>query len=216
LAVANYHDAHGHYPPAYLADADGRPMHSWRVLLLPYLEQYALYEQYDFSQPWDSPKNLALADKMPEVYALHGNYEPGLTITNYLAVVGPETMWPGPAPRQAEEITDEISSTILVVENVGAGVHWMSPRDLAFSSMSFAMNSPQGVSSKYVDPAVAMTDGSIRRLSKDLPPSALKALLTVAGGEEVRQHEGRFDLLPDGRDRPLAPPVQPSDSHAMD
>jgi hypothetical protein len=207
LAVANYHDAHGHYPPAYLADAAGRPMHSWRVLLLPYLEQKPLYDRYDFSQPWDSPKNLALAAEMPAVYALHGEYEPGVTITNYLAVVGPETTWPGQTPRRSDEITDDLSATILVVENVGADVHWMAPRDLSFSTMSFAVDRPDGVSSKYADPAVVMLDGSLHRLREDLPPSTLKALLTVAGGEDIHEYAARRELLPDGRDRALTPTV---------
>ena len=81
----------------------------------------------------------------------------------------------------------------------------MAPHDLAFSTMSFDVNSPDGVSSKYVDPAVVMLDGSLHRLPQDLPPTALKALLTVAGGEDVKQHAGQWTLLADGRDRPLAP-----------
>jgi hypothetical protein len=61
LAVANYHDVKGHYPPAYIADANGKPMHSWRVLILPYLEENELFEKYDFTQPWNSEANLRLA-----------------------------------------------------------------------------------------------------------------------------------------------------------
>jgi hypothetical protein len=57
IALQNYHDVHGQLPPAYLPDSRGRPMHSWRVLLLPFLEMQALYDQYDFNEPWDGPNN---------------------------------------------------------------------------------------------------------------------------------------------------------------
>ena len=55
-----YEDEHGCFPPAYVADASGRPMHSWRVLILPYLDQQQLYDQYDFSEPWNGPNNQQL------------------------------------------------------------------------------------------------------------------------------------------------------------
>jgi hypothetical protein len=107
----------------------------------------------------------------------------------------------------SDDVTDELSSTILVVENLGAGVPWMEPRDLTFSAMSFAINRPDGVSSKYVDPAVAMLDSSLHRLTKNLSADTLRGLLTVSGGEDLREHEGQWTLLEDGRDRPLAPPA---------
>jgi hypothetical protein len=206
LAVANYHDQHGQYPPAYLADAQGRPAHSWRVLLLPYLEHQDLYRQYSFDEPWDGPHNRRLAARMPEVYALDGEHAPGRSTTNYLAVVGPETVWPSPGQRTKQDVTDDPSKTILIVENLGMGVHWMEPRDLAFARMNFAINSPDGVSSKYVDSAVVLLDGNVRRLQQDLPPATLKAMLTIAGGESIGAGPGGAgSLLPDGRDREIAP-----------
>ena len=58
LAFHNYHQAYGQFPPAFIADDNGTPMHSWRVLILPYIEQQALYNAYDFSEPWNGPKKL--------------------------------------------------------------------------------------------------------------------------------------------------------------
>ena len=60
LALRNYHTAYGCFPPAYVADKNGRPMHSWRVLILPFLKEDPLYKQYKFSEPWDGPNNKKL------------------------------------------------------------------------------------------------------------------------------------------------------------
>lgn len=207
MAVANYHEAHGHYPPAYILGPDGRPWHSWRVLILPYLEHGELFKEYDFAEPWDGPKNRRLAERMPKLYAFHGDERPGNTTANYLAVVGPETVWPGPSTVSSDAVTDGLGVTILIVENQGAGVHWMEPRDLSLADMNFAVNSPGGVNSKYSDPAVAMLDGSLHRLGRYLSPETLRALLTIRGGESVRSDgAGGWEWLPDGRQRPVRQP----------
>lgn len=68
MAVANYRSTFGGYPPAYIADCDGRPMHSWRVLILPFLEQQNLYAAYHFDEPWDGPNNRKLAGRIGQVF----------------------------------------------------------------------------------------------------------------------------------------------------
>ena len=68
LAMQDYHDVYGCFPPAYTTDKNGRPMHSWRVVLLPFLCREDLYEQYDFNEPWDSPKNIEVFRHMPDVF----------------------------------------------------------------------------------------------------------------------------------------------------
>lgn len=179
-------------------------MHSWRVLLLPYLEHQALYDEYDFAESWDGAKNRKLAARMPRIYAFHGDERPDNTTTNYLAVIGPETVWPGPSTVTERDVSDGSGTTILLVENWGAGVHWMEPRDLRFADMDFTVNSSRGVSSKYQDPAVAMLDGQLYRLRKDLAPKTLRALLTIRGGEKLEPDgAGGWQWLPDGRLREL-------------
>src|SRR5579863_9248252 len=69
LALHNYHDAFGSFPPAFVADANGKPMHSWRVLILPYLDQLPLYKEYNFSEPWDGPNNSRLLNRMPPAFS---------------------------------------------------------------------------------------------------------------------------------------------------
>jgi Protein of unknown function (DUF1559) len=113
LAVAGYVDQHKRYPPAYLADKHGRPMHSWRLLILPYIEQNDLYKKYNFDEPWDGPANRKLASLMPRIYALHGEERAENTTTNYLAVVGPETIWQGSTGVPFDGVKDGSSNTIL-------------------------------------------------------------------------------------------------------
>lgn len=199
MAVVNYHAANGSYPPAFITDENGNPKHSWRVLILPYLEEQELFDRYDFTQPWNSAANLNLATEMPPVYAFHGEYNPGVVTTNYLAVVGENTVWPGASPRTADEVTDQHSTTIMLVENAGENVHWMEPRDLHADSMSLVVNDPKGVSSKYLAPAVAMLDDSLRRLEDELPENVFRAMLTVNGGERIESTGDGWRLLPDGR-----------------
>ena len=207
MAVANYHEDYGVYPPAYIADEKGTPIHSWRVLLLPYIEQRELYAQYDFTKPWNDPVNLKIANQMPQTYMLHGDFQPGMTTTNYLVVTGESTVWPDTKSMSHEQVTDDPGSTIQIVENLGLHVHWMEPRDLSLDSMSFQINDPAGVSSKYESPAVVMVDGRITQLDKDLPTETLKALLTATGGEQLQETDRKWKLLQDGRDRKEAKPA---------
>ena len=200
MAVANYYDVNHRYPPPYIAGPDGRPWHSWRVLILPYIEERDLYQEYDFAEPWDGPNNSKLAGRMPQVFAFHGSHRSGNTTTNYLAVVGDETAWPGTKRVTKSDVTDGPSSTIMVVENLGAEVHWMEPRDLRLADMEMRLNTPAGVGSSYDDPAVVMVDGSVQRLRSSLEPAVLRALLTINAGEPLKSDlSDGWELLLDGR-----------------
>ena len=206
MAVANYHDTEGHYPPAFVTDKTGRRMHSWRVLILPYIEADDLYKQYDFNEPWDGPNNSKLAGRMPKIFAFPGDYKPGTTTTNYLAVVGPNTVWRPGNPVNEKDVKDGLSSTILLVENRGMNIHWMEPRDLDFDTMDWEYNSPRGVSSKYDRPAIVTLDDNVRRLSPSIGPDVFRALFTIDGGEPIGEGPDGWDLIPDGRLRPVTKP----------
>jgi hypothetical protein len=189
LALHNYHDFYGTFPPAYIADADGKPMHSWRVLILPYLEKKPLYDLYDFSEPWDGPNNSNLHDRVVRLYCCPecAKTQPQ-TETNYVAVIGPQTMWPGDKGTTFGDIADGTSNTLMVVEVRDSGIHWMEPRDLHVLQMPLAINPPrgQGISSRHVNVAqAALADGSVRALSNETPPETIEALLTIAGGESL-------------------------------
>ena len=96
LALHAYHERYGVLPPAYVADANGRPMHSWRVLLLPFLEQQSLYDWYDFREPWDGPHNIKLLNNTPSCYICPSRLSYPTTVTSYVAITGPGTMFPAP------------------------------------------------------------------------------------------------------------------------
>lgn len=138
LALHNYHQVYGSFPPAFVPDELGRPMHSWRVLLLPFLQQRALYDQYDFAEPWDGPNNRRLFSQPPPEYVCPAEPRvggrPG-TSTSYLAVVGPRTAWPGACGRKLAEIPDGPANQILLIETHGTGIPWMEPRDMSLDEV---------------------------------------------------------------------------------
>lgn len=179
-------------------------MHSWRVLILPYLEQQELYDQYDFNEPWDGPHNRKLLEQRPSIYAFHDSESQMGAATNYVAVVGDETVWPRHKASRLDQISDGADRTLMVVENHGARIPWTQPRDLDFNTMTMHLGAgaADGISSRFNPPAAVTAAGSVHTLSSDMPAEALRALLTARGGEEVPVDSG-FSEVPDARGRPL-------------
>ena len=194
LALNNYHAKYHCFPPAYIPDADGKPMHSWRVLLLPYLEEPAfedLFRQYDFNEPWNGPNNRKLAERAIPIYRCPSDTSDGAQ-TSYLAVVGDETMWPGAKNLTLRKMNDGSSKTIAVVEVANSGIGWTEPRDLPFDQAVLGINSsPPRQSSACIHSEhsaganLLFADGSVHFLTNKVPPETLRALLTANGGETV-------------------------------
>lgn len=191
LALHSYRDFYGEFPPAVVRAADGKPMHSWRVLLLPFLELQPVYDQYDFNEPWDGPNNSQLA-RLPgglqfwrcpaETQAVPGCFE-----TSYVAVVGSRTAWPGSSSLDPNSVTDGVEETLWVVEVKNSGIHWMEPRDLDIRTMPLKINSNagSGLGSNHAKGCnAACCDGSVHYLPDDMPAATLRALLTRDGGED--------------------------------
>jgi len=174
-------------------------MHSWRVLILPYIDGAALYDAYDFSEPWDGPNNRELIVHIPQSFVFPGDAINPAGITNYLAVLGSETVWPGGEGSSFKAVA-EPSKTIMIVENRGAGIHWTEPRDLRFATMSLnlAENPSNGISSKFTRAGVACVDGSIRGIPKDTQPETIRSLLTVTRTDNV--DDERIIEWPNGRE----------------
>jgi prepilin-type processing-associated H-X9-DG protein len=207
IALQIYEDKYGSFPPACVADATGRPMHSWRVLILPFLDSpdaQHVYSQYRFDEPWDGPHNGQLHNVVMSLYrcptdiAVHPLYHSWFpsdehddsgTETNYLAVVGSQTAWPDASSTKVSDFTDGRSTTIQVVEVADSGIHWMEPRDLPVLQMNPWINSHGGRGATKGHPGgahVAFADGTVRFLIEgQTPPEVLRAILTRAGGEKL-------------------------------
>jgi len=187
LAFHNYHSRNQHFPPPFTVNADGNPLHSWRVMVLPYLEQQALYESIRLNEPWDSAHNKQFHDKMPEIFRCPASAGNPQRDTVYCMVVGKETIGvPDGKGITFSQIPDGTSNTILLVERK-TPVCWMEPVDVLQEHAYFGVNKHEfGIGSGHEGGViVGFADGSCRFMKEGLDLKTLKALLTRAGGESV-------------------------------
>jgi hypothetical protein len=212
LGILNYEAANGMLPPAYTVDANGKPMHSWRVLILPYMgpAENLLYRKYNLNEPWNGPNNGKLVGSIPDVYRCpsHAEEKTSSTETNYVLAVGPETAFPGSTRGTIRSIADGTAKTITVIEASGIGVNWMEPRDVAMDeAIQLLTTTPQSghrhvrdgllttTSYKTTERHVARCDGSVHWMGQLSDPNVAKALLTAAG-KEVFDEEWAKSYVP--------------------
>jgi prepilin-type processing-associated H-X9-DG protein len=183
IAMHNYASANNeNFPPAAVVGKKGKPQLSWRVLILPYIEQDDLYKQFKLDEPWDSDNNKKLIAKMPKVYAIPGKTAPGGTDTHYRVFVGNGAMWDWVTGTKITNIADGTSNTLMVVTAADA-VPWTKPDDLEFD--------PEKDMTKLLGlvvngrAQVAMCDGSVRTLKAIPKKDTLNALITKNGGEVI-------------------------------
>ncbi len=195
LAMHNYHDAFGQFPPAVVYSPEGRPLYSWRVVILPYFENQALYEEFRLDEPWDSPHNRKLLEKRPSVYdPMRSEIDRTMTLAQVFN--GPGTAFEdrGGEPIETREkvanFPDGLAATLLVVE-AAEPVAWTRPIDLPYSPVGQIPPLGRAVErGKESEGEVALfADGSISYLKKSLPESTLRALITRNGGEPVGRDE---------------------------
>jgi hypothetical protein len=193
LAIMNYEAKRGHFPPAYIADENGKPMHSWRVLILPFLGQEELYKLYDFSEPWNGPHNSQLTKKCPDVFQCPAAHNRNPSAINYVAVVGEATAWPGKKEVRLEDIKDGWPETIMLVEVADSDINWLEPRDITFDEAipGVKVEREHGIGGNHPGCVVtAFTDGHVATLKDTISPEDLKAMLTIAGGEKIE--DGKY------------------------
>ena len=131
LAFHNYQSVNGHFPPKAIFGADGEPKLSWRVALLPFLDQEALFQAFHLDESWDSPHNKALIARMPEVFTTPSS-PTGDGTTRIRVFEGPGTMFDGSRGMKIEDITDGTSNTVAIVAGREA-VPWTRPGDLPYA-----------------------------------------------------------------------------------
>jgi hypothetical protein len=134
LAIRDYMTANDdRMPPAFTSDLSGNRLHSWRSLILPFLDLDDLHDAIDFRQPWDAPPNQAVAASMPAAFHSPGTASPG---TRYMAILGQKTLWPPNGNRKLSDVTSGYSRTIAVVEAPASQCHWMEPKDIEFDTIA--------------------------------------------------------------------------------
>jgi hypothetical protein len=185
VAVHRYAEAHGGHLPAHaIYSKEGKALLSWRVALLPYLGEDNLYKEFKLDEPWDSPHNRKLLDRLPKVYRSPKvrDRRPGLT--TYLAPLNKEFAFTGTKEAvRFKDITDGTSRTVLVVDvNDETGVPWTKPADLAVDR-----NDPwKGLLGHYPGfVLVGLADGNALRVPRTVKRETLWGLFTRAGGENL-------------------------------
>jgi type II secretory pathway pseudopilin PulG len=185
LALLNYESAKASFPPQAICDPNGKSLLSWRVAILPYLEQQQLYSQFHLDEPWDSDHNKSLIAQMPAVFNDPSyNIPPGKT--PYLAVIGEQCGFDGTDKGlKIRKFTDGTNRTVmLVTANPDRAVEWTKPDDLTFDA-----SHPTAGLGASPHPGIwlaAFADGHVEAVSNDADPKMVKAMFTRNGGEQVQ------------------------------
>jgi hypothetical protein len=183
LAMHNYHSTYNKFPPAFSVDKDDKPLLSWRVHILPYIEQEGLYKEFHLDEPWDSEHNKKLIPRMPRIYQSSKKLPEVLGVTTYLTPRAKETAFPGKDAIAIKDISDGTSNTILLVDvDDDHAVIWTEPDDLKIDPKKPHTGLGNRNGEGFL---IAFADGSVHFLKKDISVKNLWAMFTIAGGEVV-------------------------------
>jgi hypothetical protein len=207
--LLNFAEIRGEFPTAAHSANAGSPQ-SWRVAILPMLDEQSLFVTYQPTEPWDGSQNLLVSQTPVPIYSCPSDPPatlPWLT-TNYFAVIGPHTAWPSDRPRRMNEIKDRHDQTILLIEAAERDMPWAKPSDLTFDKAVELLTTNPAASAthaRYTDDGflykhtagdgvhVAFVDGDVKFLPLPISTELAVALLTVSGGETIDPRE--FDRL---------------------
>jgi prepilin-type processing-associated H-X9-DG protein len=185
LGLWNYQAAYLTFPPAFTVDQDGNKLHSWRTLILPFIEEESLYETIELRKPWDDPINhAARMSATPDVFRcpsakLAANH------TTYLANVSPSGAFNSNGKRRTEkDFLDGIEQTIALFEVAPeVSIEWMSPEDGDFETFALALNAAERIHKGGLN--VAMADGSAHFIRSATDVGKYKPLFTIADGDKA-------------------------------
>lgn len=184
-ALNAYCERYGTYPPPHTVDSLGKPLLSWRVLILPFMGYQDLYDKFELDQPWDSPLHLTLIRQMPREFSSSNSPDAwGTKQSNFALVKGKSTLFPPNGPLGMKQVVDK--PTLLVVETLNSGAGWTEPQDIDIDVASVAFGNTPMQSIGGLHPQVALgidTEGNSMIIPKSTSLKDLEALLTPNGGE---------------------------------
>jgi len=181
LGMHTYLDTHGHLPTSAIYDKNDKPLLSWRVAILPWVDAAELYKEFNLDEPWDSEHNKKLLDKMPAVYKAPGikTKKPGTTY--YQVMFGKGAVFEGMVEIKLPHITDGTANTILAIE-AEKPVYWTKPEDLPYDPDK-PLPKFGGVFNDGFNFLTA--DGGTHFCPKGFDEKKMRAAITRAGGEKV-------------------------------
>lgn len=189
MAIYAYETVYRVYPPACTTDAAGRPLHSWRTLILPYLGQQALYDQINLDLPWNDPANALVTSQRLDIYQCPEHPQAGQgNFTSYVAVTGPGTLWPQDRYVRINDAWDGISNAIFMVEIRGSSIGWAEPRDMNYESILTALENGEltGMASYHRGARAGMAHADCHLQMVDLErvnPEILRSYFLIQDGK---------------------------------
>jgi hypothetical protein len=183
LAMHNHHAAYRELPAPAITGDSGKPLLSWRVKILPFIEQQELYQQFRLDEPWDSPHNLRLVDEMPSTFEdPSAPAPPGHTVFKLPRAVGSPFEKVG-EPRKFRDMLDGLSNTLMVVEtDVKDAVPWTKPDDWNVDPSQPLLGTGRAHQGGF---HVLMSDGAVKFVTLSIDPQLFRALMTHQGKERV-------------------------------
>lgn len=205
-ALLNYEWSYKKLPIASEQNSKGDLMRSWRSQIYPTFMQQSP-QVYDENFSWDSPENMRLLngtpvpmgskggaitmhslDRFPYLFCCPSCDRKDRKGINYVVVSGEQTAFPRSSSIELSDIKDGMENTIFVVESINCTPDWTEPYDLDFDTMSFAINAKDrpSISSHHpYGPHICFADGAVFCISEKITEAELKAMLTIAGGENI-------------------------------
>lgn len=186
MVLYQYQVTHGEFPPAYTVDANGKPLHSWRTLILPLLGRRDLYESIDLTKPWNDPANSAAYNTTVPIFLCPSATCPR-NHTTYLANAAKDGFFSAAEPRKLADITDVQGKTLLVIEvDSHQSVHWMSPLD---ADEARILSIGESASPHSGGMNAAMCDGSVLFLRGNMPAADRRAMISIANGDKFEFYD---------------------------
>lgn len=185
ITLHTYESANGTFPPQFTVDDDGNPLHSWRTLILPFIEQAHVFDQINQEEPWNSANNRALTDVEIPLYRSQRYGDTGST-TNYVVIAGEGFMFNGANKESLRNVQDGTTKTIMLIEIANSNIPWAEPRDLTLDDLQLedAGASPDTPNVVRRMAIIGFVDGSTQVLETS-DPQELRKMLTISGNEAI-------------------------------